>query len=243
MAEARRTLRPFYLALGAVAIVGVALIVWAAGAHQAPPMVVASCSGPPLGGAEPGGVSIGPDSAPVRITEYADFECPACAQFTILTMPDVLRRLIPTGKLRWTFMDFPLAEHASSPLAHVVAACAAAQGQFWSMEYALYYHQDDWYALGDPESKLLGYARGLGLDMDSLRVCVDQRRPWPRIQANECTGERLGIQGTPTFFVNGHMLRYIPAYDDLVRIVDSVSALAAAPSLPKARPGPATARR
>ncbi len=235
MAKAGRSLKPFYVALGVVAVAGAALIVWAAGARAPAPIVMASCSGPPLGGVEPRGVSIGPDSAPVQITEYADFECPACAQFTVLTMPDVLRRLIPTGKLRWTFMDFPLQQHANSPLAHVVAACAAAQGQFWPMEYAMYDHQNDWYALDNPQGKLFGYAQGLGLDMDSLRVCVTQRRPWPRIEANRCTGERLGLEGTPTFFVNGHALGYIPAYDDLVRIVDSVSALAARPAAAPAR--------
>jgi protein-disulfide isomerase len=139
-------------------------------------------------------------------------------------MPDVLQRLIPTGKLRWRFMDYPLPQHANSPLAHVAAACAAAQGKFWSMEYTLYEHQDDWYAERNPARTFLEYARRVGLDADSFKVCVQERRPWPAIEANRCSGERLRIEGTPTFFVNGHELRYTPAYDDLQRIVDSVTA-------------------
>jgi protein-disulfide isomerase len=230
MAEAGRSLKPFYLVLALVAVVGVVLIVWAARGPVPPQLVMAECSGPPLGGVAPRGVSIGPDSAPVQIKEYADFECPACARFAILTMPDVLQRLIPTGKVRWQFMDFPLNQHANSPLAHVVAACAAEQGRFWPMEYALYDHQDAWFAEHNPEGKLLGYARGLGLNTDSLKVCVQQRRPWPQIEANRCSGEQLRVDGTPTFFVNGHELPYIPAYDDLTRIVDSVTALAPAPA-------------
>jgi protein-disulfide isomerase len=222
MAEAERPLKRFYLLLGGVAVVGVAVIVWAAGGSPPPKLVMAECGGPPLGGTEARGVAIGPDSAPVRIVEYADFECPACARFAILTMPDVLQRLIPTGEVRWEFRDFPLNQHANSPLAHVVAACAAAQGKFWPVEYAIYDHQDDWYADGNPEGKLFDYARAVGVNTDSLQVCVTQRRPWARIEANRCAGERLAIQGTPTFFVNGHELPYIPAYDDLTRIVDSI---------------------
>ena len=211
------------------------LIVRAATSRPSVPLVMAECSGPPLGGVQPTGRVLGPDSAPVQITEYADFECPTCARFAIVTMPDVVQHLIPTGKLRWQFLDFPLQQHTNSPLAHVAAACAAAQGKFWEMEYALYDHQDAWFADRNPERKFLGYARDAGLDTDSLRVCMDQRRPWPQIEANRCSGEKLAVQGTPTFYVNGHELPYTPAYDDFTRIVDSVSAAVAARTPPTKR--------
>jgi len=228
MAEAGRSLKSFYLLLGGIAVVGIVLILHAALGGKAPPIVMAECGGPPLGGVAPRGVVAGPDSAPVSINEYADFECPACARFAVLTMPDVLQRLVPTGKLRWQFLDFPLNQHANSPLAHITAACGAAQGKFWEMSYTLYAHQDDWFADKDPEGKFLSYARAAGLDADSLKVCIDQRRPWPQIEANRCSGEKLHVDGTPTFFVNGRQLAGIPAYDDIARIVDSVAAARAA---------------
>jgi protein-disulfide isomerase len=233
MAEAGRSLKTFYIVLGLVAVVGIALIVRAASSRPSAPLVMADCSGPPLGGVAPKGVTLGPDSAPVKITEYADFECPACARLAILTMPDVEQRLIPTGKVQWTWMDFPLPQHANSPLAHVAAECAADQGKFWQMEYALYYHQDDWFADANPEGKFLDYARQTGLNADSFRVCVDQRRPWPTIEANKCSGDKLGINETPTLVVNGRAMPGAPAFDDLQRLVDSLSAHAA----------PAAARR
>jgi protein-disulfide isomerase len=148
-------------------------------------------------------------------------------------MPDVLQRLIPGGKLRWQFMDFPLGGHANSPLAHVAAACAAAQDRFWQMEYTLYDHQDDWYALRNPERRFLDYARQVGLNADSFKACLQERQPWPRIEANRCSGEQLRIAGTPTFFINGRELPYTPAYDDLQRIVDSVSALGTPATKPR----------
>ena len=220
------TLRTFYIGLGLVAVIGIVLIVRAATSRPSAPIVMAECSGPPLGGPPAVGHVLGPDSAPVQITEYADFECPTCARFAIVTMPDVVQRLIPTGKLRWQFLDFPLQQHANSPLAHVAAACAGAQGKFWEMQYALYSHQDAWFSVKNPLSEFLEYGRQVSLNTDSLRACIDQRRPWPQIEASRCLGEKLGVGGTPTFYVNGREVPYTPAYDDFVRIVDSVSAVA-----------------
>jgi protein-disulfide isomerase len=229
MAEARTPLRTFYLALGVIAVVGIALIVRAATSRPSAPLVMAECGGPPLGTVPATGQVLGPDSAPVRIDEYSDFECPFCARFAIFTMPDVRQRLIPTGKVRWRFMDFPLQGHAKSPVAHVAAACAADQGRFWEMEEALYGDQNAWVEESRPERKFLEYARRIGLNTDSFQVCLTERRPWPRIEANRCSGDKLGVNGTPTFFVNGHQLPQPSlAYDDLTRIVDSVSARAAA---------------
>ncbi len=238
MAEAGRSLKTFYTVLAVIAVVGIALIVRTAFHHPSAPLVMADCAGPPLGGASPGGVVLGPDSAPVKITEYADFECPACARFAILTMPDVMQRLIPTGKLQWRWMDFPLPQHVNSPLAHVAAACAAGQGKFWQMQYALYYHQDNWFADNDPTGKFLDYARQVGLDADTFRVCLQQRRPWPQIEANKCSGDKLGVNETPTLVINGKPVPGAPAFDDLQHVVDSLSALAA-----PAGARPASARR
>ena len=229
MAEAGRSLKTFYLVLGVIAIVGIVLIVRAATRSPAAPLVMADCSGPPLGGAQAVGQALGPDSAPVHIDEYSDFECPFCARFAIVTMPDVRQRLIATGKLRWRFMDFPLQGHTKSPVAHVAAACAADQGKFWEMEEALYGNQNTWVEDSRPEGKFFEYARRIGLDADSFRVCLESRRPWPKIEANRCSGEKLGVGGTPTFFVNGREWPgpYL-AFDDLTRIVDSVAAAKAA---------------
>ena len=236
MAEAGRSLKNFYLVLGAIAVVGIVLIVRAATSHPSAPLLMADCGGPPLGGVPATGQVLGPDSAPVEIVEYSDFECPYCARFTILTMPDVRQRLIPTGRLRWRFMNFPLEGHANSPVAHLAASCALEQGKFWEMHDALYQGQNDWVSDNNPERRFLDYARRIGLNTDSFKVCIQERRPWPEIQAEKCEGERRGVNQTPTIFVNGRMLREVPAYDDVKRIVDSVTAAtAAAPAAAQAK--------
>ncbi|HVO34136.1 MAG TPA: thioredoxin domain-containing protein [Gemmatimonadales bacterium] len=231
MAEAGRSLKPFYLLLGAIAVVGAVLIAVFGGGPSMPRLTASSdCQAPAPGAPAPKGVSLGPDSAKVEITEFSDFACPWCARFAILTEPDVRQRLIPTGRVKWRYMNFPLDVHPNSPVAHLAAACALEQGKFWEMHDALYMGQNDWAEERNPMRLILGYATRIGLNTDSLRACMAAKRPWPEIQAERCEGIRLGVNGTPTFFVNGHKLpdTSIPAFDDLVHIVDSITAATAA---------------
>ncbi|MGA2382273.1 MAG: thioredoxin domain-containing protein [Gemmatimonadales bacterium] len=228
MAEAGRSLKPFYLLLGAIAVVGAVLIAVFGGGPAMPDLAASSdCQNLPAG-APAKGVALGPDSAKVKIDEYSDFECPWCARFAVLTEPDVRQRLVPTGRVRWRYMNFPLDGHPNSPAAHLVAACALEQGKFWQMHDALYMGQSDWTEARNPMRLFLQYANRIGLNTDSLRACVTAKRPWPEIQAEKCEGIRLGVGGTPAFFVNGHPLSDIPVYDDLVKIVDSITAATAA---------------
>ena len=231
MAEAGRSLKPFYLLLGAIAVVGAVLIAVFGGGPAMPQVAASSdCQAPAPGAPAPKGVTLGPDSAPVQITEFSDFECPWCARFAILTEPDIRQRLIPTGKVKWRYMNFPLDGHPNSPAAHLVAACALEQGKFWEMHDELYMHQNDWAEEKNPMRLFLQYATRDGLNTDSLRACVAAKRPWAAIQAEKCEGIRLGVRGTPAFFVNGHKLpdTSIPAYDDFAHIVDSITAATAA---------------
>ena len=229
MAEAGRSLKPFYLVLGGIAVVGAVLIAVFGGGPAMPALEASSdCQNQPPG-ITPKGVALGPDSAPVKIDEYSDFECPWCARFAILTEPDVRQRLIPTGKVRWRYMNFPLDGHPNSPAAHLIAACALEQGKFWEMHDMLYMNQNEWAEKQNPMRLLMQYADRIGLNADSLRACVTAKRPWPEIEAEKCEGLRLGVGGTPTFFVNGRKLpdTSIPAFDDLTHIVDSITAATA----------------
>ena len=130
-------LKPFYVALGVIAVAGGAWIVTASGGTTVTIPEMATGSAFP-------GYSLGSDSAKVEIIEYADFECPACAMFTILTSPDVKTRLVNTGRVRWTFRDFPLPMHPKAPVAHLAAACAGDQSQFWAMHDQLFYNRGAW---------------------------------------------------------------------------------------------------
>jgi protein-disulfide isomerase len=217
---AARSLTPFYVALAVVAVGGGIFIASSAGRRGGTLSLADAATMPPITG--PRGVVIGSDSAPVEIAEYSDFECPYCARFAILTLPDIQQRLVATGRIRWRFMHFPLDGHLKSPPAHLAAACANEQGRFWQMHDAIYASQADWVASRRPERVLRGLAERLGLDMAQFDGCVSERRQWGAVLADRRLGDSLAVTGTPTLFVNGRQLSHVPSFDQLRALVDSV---------------------
>jgi protein-disulfide isomerase len=141
----------------------------------------------------------GPKHAPVTLVEYGDYECPFCGQAHF-----VLQELegLAGDLMRFAFRNFPLttmhphAEHAAE-----AAEAAAAQGTFWEMHDALFGNQD---ALSDED--LVGCAAALGLDVHRFTRELAEGRYAPRVREDFISGVRSGVNGTPSFFING--LRY-----------------------------------
>ena len=122
-------LKPFYALLAVVALAGAAWIWTARSGSTFEPVEVGPLADSALAAS---GWVVGSESAPVEIVEYADFGCPACARLAIITMPDVRRRLVATGRARLRFRDFPLGNPIVD-MAHQAAACAGEQGRFFEM--------------------------------------------------------------------------------------------------------------
>src|SRR6202158_226295 len=138
----------------------------------------------------------GPDDAPVTLVEYGDFECPYCG----MAHPIVKRAQRELGdQLRFIFRNFPLAElHPHARLAAQAAEAAAAQGRFWEMHQMLFEHQD---ALELQD--LIGYAKLLGLDVPRFERELEAGTYAKKVRDDFRSGVRSGVNGTPTFFVNG----------------------------------------
>jgi protein-disulfide isomerase len=221
------SLKPFYLVLGAIAVGGAALIGRAMRSSASAPLPLQTAG---VSTAGPRGVVIGSESAPVELMEFSDFECPWCARYAVLQVPDIKARLVEGGRLRVRFMHYPLDNHTKSPQAHLAAACAHEQGRFWEMHDLLFENQDDWLRAGSPERLLAGYAERLRLDMTRYRSCVAERRPWNQVLADKAVGDSLRVGGTPTFYLNGRLLDETPTADVLLRLVDSIAPLPAAPT-------------
>jgi protein-disulfide isomerase len=216
------SLRPFYIGLGVVALAGAALIYLARGggaevtAVDAPPT--------PTDGPVFEGHAIGSDSAPVTIVEYADFECPACAQFAILTGPDVRQRLVATGQVRWIFRDLPLDMHRNSFTAHHAAQCAAEQGRFWEMHDQIFFNHGRWVAERRPERVLRDLAGAVGVDRERYDECMSSDRYVPRLRQLQADAAARGISSTPTFDIGAQRVSGALLYDDLKRLVDRAAA-------------------
>lgn len=138
----------------------------------------------------------GHTDAIVTLVEYGDYECPYCGR----AYPIVKRlqeRLGP--QLRFVFRHFPLAQsHPHAQHAAEAAEAAAVQGQFWEMHDALYEHQQ---ALSDRD--LLDHAAAIGLDAVRFRMDLVEHAHAQRVRDDFSSGVRSGVNGTPTFFING----------------------------------------
>jgi protein-disulfide isomerase len=223
----RESSRPkaFIPILIAIAVAGASILGYVLSRKPAEPEFKPITIDPATAGTEHGYL-LGKPDAPVKIIEYADFECPACGHFATVTEPDVRKRLIETGIASLTFLDFPLSQHRNSQAASNAAACADEQGKFWPMHDELFNGQPDWntQATNNPKPVFQKYVTALGLDMKRWESCYDARKYQHRIEANYASGERLKVAQTPTFVVGGKMVVGAPSYDGLKAVVDSVAA-------------------
>lgn len=138
----------------------------------------------------------GPANAPVTLVEYGDYECPYCGE----AYPIVKALVRDRGdRVQFVFRNFPIATmHPNAELAAEAAEAAGAQGHFWPMHDLLYEHQQ---SLGPDQ--VLALAAQLDLDMGRFEEDLTQRHFRDRVQADFMGGVRSGVNGTPSFFING----------------------------------------
>jgi protein-disulfide isomerase len=220
----------FYSALAIVAVVGVAAIGYVATHKQSAAASVPTTPPDPstLGAAK--GHVLGSATAPIKILEFADFECPACGTFAVVTEPDIRARMINTGQVSYQFFDFPLPMHKNTWYASEAASCAEDQGKFWEMHDRLFQGQNDWNteATSNPSGILKGYAKELGLDVGKWQQCYDTQAHLRDIQANQAEGTRRHVNQTPTFVIGSRQIPGALGFDQIKAYVDSAAAPAIA---------------
>lgn len=161
----------------------------------------------------PEGPSRGAADAPVTIVEFEDFQCPFCKKAQG-TLEQVLLRY--KDKVRVVHRDFPLQPlHPASQKAHEAARCAEEQGKFWEYRELLYKNTP---AAG-PE-QLNDYASKVGVDVAVFKQCLDSGKFKMLVQKDETEGDRLGVTGTPAFFINGRLLSGAQPENEFARVID-----------------------
>ena len=159
----------------------------------------------------------GPKDAPVTLVEYGDFQCPHCRRAHPI-VKEAQQRL--GRQLRFVYRHFPLTRiHPEAEHAAEASESAAAQGAFWQMHDILFERQ---FALDD--DSLISYATERGLDGDKIRGDLDAGTFTDRVREDFMSGVKSGVNGTPTFFING--ARYDGSWDleDLVAALEGVIA-------------------
>jgi protein-disulfide isomerase len=173
--------------------------------------------------------SLGDAKAPVVIVEFGDYECPYCGMHAKQVLPQILTNYVKTGKVRYFFKDAPVeVMHPQSLKAAQAAVCSGKQGKYWEMHDRLFGNQKA-LALTD----IFVSAATLELDRQKFEKCMNDERDLLQIRNSLKEGLKLGLRGTPTFFIaslaaekagttNMRMLSGFQSYDAFKQVLDQL---------------------
>jgi protein-disulfide isomerase len=194
------------LVLGGVALVAVLVVGWNLFASATDQTVRAPLELPAMTPQEMAELAqpvvAGDDGAPLTIMDFSDYSCPSCRQFASAVKPLLDQGYVQQGLARFAYYDFPLPGFPNSFLAARAARCAGDQDGYWPFHDELFRNQPQWSIMADPVPTFEGYAERLGLDRGDYRSCLRSDRHAEVVTANRDLGRQLGVQGTPTIFVN-----------------------------------------
>lgn len=160
--------------------------------------------------------SKGADNAPVTLVEYSDFQCPACKVYY-----PIIRKLSEEmpDKVKIVYRNYPLRQaHPNAQAAAEASEAAALQGKYWEMHNALFDTQETWSKDKTPKLFFEDLASSLGLD--AKRFNADMKSDAVRDKINRDYSSGSGIEGTPSFFLNGKLIDSPRSYDDFKKIIE-----------------------
>jgi protein-disulfide isomerase len=164
-----------------------------------------------------GDVVLGSDKAPVTVIEYASMTCPHCAHFSTTTFPELQKRYIDTDKVRFIFREFPL--DALAAAGFMLARCAG-NDKFLPIIETLFAKQPEW-MVQEPIAPLKSIAKQFGYTEQSFEQCLANQKVLDAIQdVRDRAAEKLGVNSTPTFFVNGKKLVGDQSIEALAKEID-----------------------
>jgi protein-disulfide isomerase len=170
-------------------------------AKQAAAAVPAQPSGPttdnPVTVKLDGGITRGNKDAKVTLVEFTDYQCPFCSRHFRDTLPQIDKEYVKTGKVRYILREFPLESiHPMALKAAEAANCSGQQGKYWEMHDRLFTNQN---ALSTDQLPI--HAGAIGLDVTKFKNCLDSGTYTAKIRSDLSEAQKLGVNGTPTFFV------------------------------------------
>ena len=157
---------------------------------------------------------LGPETAEITIIEFSDYECPFCQKWVNEVLPRLREKY--GDKVRLVYRDYPLIGlHDNAAPAAEAANCANDQNRYWDYHDLLFAG-----ANGLNRAAYESYAESLGLQMDEFKACLDDRRHQKEVEADVQFASELGVQSTPTFFINGLALVGAQPYEVFERVIE-----------------------
>jgi protein-disulfide isomerase len=165
-----------------------------------------------------GDITLGSDKAPVTVIEYASMTCSHCAHFAETKFPELQKRYIDTGKVRYTLRPFPL--DALSAAGFMLARCGG-KDRYMPIVETLFAKQSDW-IVKEPLPPLKDIAKQFGITENEFNDCLANQKLLDSIQAvRDHAAQKLGVNSTPTFFVNGKKLVGDVSIDQMAKEIDT----------------------
>ncbi|MDI4238102.1 DsbA family protein [Bradyrhizobium sp. 31Argb] len=167
-------------------------------------------------------MALGPQNAPVTITEYASMTCPHCANFNETVFPKIKSEYIDTGKIRYVFREFPLDIKAAA--GSMLARCIAKDDapKYFAVIDLLFRQQNDWVMKNTTET-LTRIGKQAGLSQQQVEDCLKDQALLDKIAADQkYANDVLKVNSTPTFFINGEMLKGETSFDEFSKRINSL---------------------
>lgn len=162
----------------------------------------------------------GDANAKVTIVEFADFRCPFCEQYFTNTLTQIMKDYVDTGKVKYAFRNYAFLGPASIVAANA-AECANDQGKFWDFHNYLYKNQPQETDTSMYNTDTLTQAAvSLGMNGDQFRSCLDGKKFDSKVSTDLADGQKAGVNGTPSFFVNGMPLVGAQPYTAFKTLID-----------------------
>lgn len=157
---------------------------------------------------------MGNKNAKVLMVEFSDFQCPFSKRFYQGVFPQIEKEYIKNGKVKFAYRNFPLAFHSQARPAAIACECAGEQDKYWQMFDKL--------SKGDSleTADLKKYAKEIGLDMGSFEACLTGEKTKTLIDSDMSDAQKLGVQGTPAFFINGRLVEGSMPFETFKKIID-----------------------
>jgi len=155
---------------------------------------------------------IGPKGAPVTVIEFTDYQCPFCGRVRP-TINQIIEEY--KEKVQYCLRDFPLAFHQDAPKAHEAAECAGDQDKYWEYNKVLFNNQG-----AIKVDDLKSYAKRVSLDTKKFDKCLDSGKYKDEVMADQRDGQKYGVSGTPSFFINGRSVSGARPFEAFKVIID-----------------------
>ncbi len=161
--------------------------------------------------------SMGKADAPVTIVEYASMTCPHCAHFNDTTFPDLKKKYIDTGKVRYILREFPFDPRAEAGF--MLARCAS--DNYFPMVDVLFKQQSNWVTAENAKDALFQLSKLAGFTQESFNACLTDQKLLDQVRAVQKRGaDEFKVDSTPTFFINGKTYKGAMSIEEMSAIID-----------------------